>query len=157
MADPAWQTYEVRATGPGHGQPAQPSEGLESLLVKMYSYINLLEADSHRTMHITSVDHIRQAKTEGRLGIIFGTQTGAVVGQSIHLWTILHRLGLRIAQLTYNGRNALGDGCMEPENGRLASFGRQSVQEMNRLGICVDLSHVGERAITECCGWTQQR
>ncbi|HEV8318419.1 MAG TPA: membrane dipeptidase, partial [Vicinamibacterales bacterium] len=51
----------------------------------------------------------------------------------------------RIAQLTYNERNALGDGCMEPDDRGLTSYGRQSVQEMNRLGICVDLSHVGEK------------
>jgi membrane dipeptidase len=58
---------------------------------------------------------------------------------------LLHKLGVRIIQLTYNDRNLLGDGCIETANGGLSRFGRMVVQEMNRSGMVIDLSHCGEQ------------
>jgi membrane dipeptidase len=124
---------------------AAHSDDFDTILRMMYDYINLFGAIPERTLQVESVADIETAHRDGRLGIIFGSQTGTMVGRDISRWTILHRLGLRVSQLTYNERNDLGDGCMEPENRGLTSLGRQAVQEMNRLGIVVDLSHVGER------------
>jgi membrane dipeptidase len=124
---------------------AARSETLDDLFHQAYQYLNLISARPKHVTLIETVDDIARCHREGRLGIIFGSQTGDMVGRDISRWTILHKLGLRISQLTYNERNELGDGCMEPENRGLTAFGRQAVQEMNRLGIIVDLSHVGER------------
>ena len=52
---------------------------------------------------------------------------------------------MRIIQVTYNERNLLGDGCYERVSGGLTHFGAEAVAEMNRIGILIDLSHVGER------------
>jgi membrane dipeptidase len=52
-------------------------------------------------------------------------------------------------QLTYNERNFVADGCLEPEQSGLSAFGAKAIAEMNRLGIAIDLSHVGERASYE--------
>ncbi|HKI86027.1 MAG TPA: membrane dipeptidase, partial [Thermoanaerobaculia bacterium] len=56
-----------------------------------------------------------------------------------------YELGQRVSQLTYNGRNRLGDGCyVRPDRG-LTRFGQAVVGEMNRVGMAVDVSHCGER------------
>jgi membrane dipeptidase len=52
-------------------------------------------------------------------------------------------------QLTYNERNFMGDGCLEPEDGGLSALGKRAIAEMNRLGIALDLSHVGQRTSVE--------
>ncbi len=124
---------------------AAHSDSFEKTLNMMYHYFNLMSATPDSTMQIETVEDIRTAHREGKIGIIFGSQTGTLVERDISRWTLLHKLGLRVCQITYNERNDLGDGCMEPENRGLTSYGRQAVQEMNRLGIVVDLSHVGER------------
>ena len=56
----------------------------------------------------------------------------------------LYRLGVRGMGLTWNYRNEVADGCLEPKPGGLTIFGRQVIQEMNRLGMMIDVSHVAE-------------
>ena len=62
---------------------------------------------------------------------------------------VFHRLGVRIIQLTYNDRNIIGDGCLEPGDAGLSAYGRQVVERMNALGIAVDLSHCGTRTTAD--------
>ena len=124
---------------------AAHADGFDTFMDQVADYLDLFEARPDTTMHVETIADITKAKESGKLGIMFGVQTGSIVGTDMHRWTIAHKLGCRMAQLTYNERNLLGDGCLEPENRGLTSYGKQSIQEMNRLGICLDLSHAGER------------
>lgn len=92
----------------------------------------------------TSKDILR-ARAEGKTGVIIGLQNAKPVMRDLRLLRLLHTLGVRVIQLTYNERNLIGDGCVEKANGGLSRFGRQVVKEMNRLGIVVDLAHCGEQ------------
>ena len=62
---------------------------------------------------------------------------------------MFHSLGVRIVQITYNERNLLGNGCYERRDEGLSHFGVDAIREMNRLGILIDLSHVGDRTTLE--------
>lgn len=84
------------------------------------------------------------AKAEGKIGLIMGWQNTRPVADQPERLDFFHRLGLRIMQLTYNYRNFYGDGCLEPEGAGLTSLGHELIGHMNRLGIAIDLSHVGE-------------
>lgn len=59
-------------------------------------------------------------------------------------------LGVRAIGLTWNYSNALGEGanCVykdgTPSKGGLTEFGKEIVEEMNRLGIIIDVSHMNE-------------
>jgi microsomal dipeptidase-like Zn-dependent dipeptidase len=59
---------------------------------------------------------------------------------------VLHRLGLRFMQLTYNNQSLLATGCYEAEDTGLTRMGREVVIEMNRVGMVVDMSHSAERS-----------
>ena len=48
-------------------------------------------------------------------------------------------------QLTYNNQTSLGGGCFEPNDSGVSRFGYASIEEMNRLGMIVDLSHAGKQ------------
>ena len=52
-------------------------------------------------------------------------------------------------QLTYNFRNAFGDGCLETEEAGLTILGRSAIRIMNAIGIAIDLSHVGQRTMLD--------
>ena len=94
---------------------------------------------------LSDLDRLR----DGRLGIVFHFQNTTPLGESLGLLGEYHGLGVRMIQLTYNHRNAVGDGCMDPEDRGLTGFGRDLIGEMNRLGMVIDLSHTGCRTTLE--------
>ncbi|HEY2144856.1 MAG TPA: membrane dipeptidase [Steroidobacteraceae bacterium] len=89
------------------------------------------------------------AKSSGRMGLIFGFQDTSMLDGDLKRLGVFHNLGLRICQPTYNVRNLMGDGCLEPADAGLSNLGRQFVGEVNRLHILLDLSHAGRRTISE--------
>ncbi len=94
---------------------------------------------------VETVDDILEAKRNGRTGIILGWQNATPIENDLDRLGLFHRLGVRIVQVTYHERNLLGTGCYERRDDGLSHFGMDAVAEMNRLGILVDLSHVGEK------------
>lgn len=91
-----------------------------------------------------SVEDIRRAKAEGKLALVLQFQN-TPVDRNVNLIGAYAQLGLRVNQLTYNYRNAVGDGCLEPENAGLSEFGKNVVKALNDNRVLVDLSHTGER------------
>lgn len=102
----------------------------------------VLETNGSKLMHIRSAEDIREAKLKNLTGMILGLQDTPIDGNLAFL-KILHRLGVRVIQVTYQRRNLLGDGCGERTDAGLSKFGVQAVEEMNKLGLLIDLSHVG--------------
>ncbi len=94
-------------------------------------------------MQVQNTADIRLAKREGKVGIILGWQNTSGIEDDINNLILFRDLGVRIIQLTYNSQNLVGSGCWESRDGGLSDFGRDVIDEMNRLGILVDLSHVG--------------
>lgn len=90
-------------------------------------------------------DDIARMKAGGQLGIILGFQDTEMIERDLSRLDMFRRLGVLIIQLTYNTRNLIGDGCLEPGDAGLSVFGREAVARMNELGIAVDLSHCGTR------------
>ncbi len=88
---------------------------------------------------------IRQAKLDQRVAVLLGFQNTSSFGDDFRLVEVFHKLGVKVAQLTYNIQNLVGGACYEPEDSGLTRFGRTIVSEMNRVGMLIDLSHVGNR------------
>ncbi|MBI2203170.1 MAG: membrane dipeptidase [Candidatus Rokubacteria bacterium] len=103
--------------------------------------------DTHRDLitPVRAVADVAAAKAAGRTGIILGFQNGSPIEDRLDYLALYKRLGVGIIQLTYNTQNLIGSGCYESRDSGLSDFGREVVAEMNRVGIAVDLSHVGAR------------
>jgi membrane dipeptidase len=93
-----------------------------------------------------SADDVRHARASGRTAVFFGAQNPSCMEDDIGLVEILHRLGLRFMQLSYNNQSLLASGCYEATDTGLTRMGREVVTEMNRVGMVVDMSHSGERS-----------
>ena len=89
----------------------------------------------------------------GRKVALIGIENGFVIGQDLGLIERYFDLGGRYMTLVHNGHNDIGDSAQprpafgdagEAEHGGLSPFGYQVVEEMNRLGMLVDVSHVSK-------------
>ena len=92
---------------------------------------------------------IARAKASKRIGIIMGFQDSTAFGTDLDRVDLFHSLGLRICQPTYNRRNLIGDGCLEPGNAGLSKLGVELVARLNAKQILVDASHAGPRTQAE--------
>ena len=100
-------------------------------------------------------DDIVAAKKQNKLCLYF-TANGVPLRQQwncvrdeLGFIRIFHQLGIRMMHLAYNRRNPLGDGCGEATDGGLSDFGHAAVEEMNRVGVIVDVAHSGWRTSLE--------
>ena len=92
---------------------------------------------------IKDITDIQRAKAEKKCGIIFGFQNSSPVEDDLRRLSLLHELGVRIIQITYNNSNFVGSGYVDSPDYGLTKFGVDFITECNRLGILIDCSHVG--------------
>ena len=100
-------------------------------------------------MKFSRIGDFAEAKRSRRLAIIYGFQDTTPFGENLDRLDTFADLGVRIVQLTYNRRNLVGDGCLEPADAGLSLFGRELVERMNAREVLVDLSHCGHRTTDE--------
>jgi microsomal dipeptidase-like Zn-dependent dipeptidase len=96
-----------------------------------------------------SAADIDAARAAGRTAIFFGFQNPSPIEDDIGLVEILHRLGARFMQLSYNNQSLLATGCYEADDPGITRMGREVIAEMNRVGMVVDMSHSAERSTIE--------
>jgi membrane dipeptidase len=92
---------------------------------------------------------IALSKRENKVGIIPGFQYTTFLEDDPERIEMFRNLGVRIMQITYNNRNAFGDGSLEPGNAGLSNAGIAAIKKMNEIGVAVDLSHSGYRTTIE--------
>ena len=92
---------------------------------------------------------IDKARETDRTAIFFGFQNPSPIEDDIGLVEVLHKLGARFMQLSYNNQSLLATGCYEAEDPGITRMGRQVIKEMNRVGMVVDMSHSADRSTIE--------
>ncbi len=104
----------------------------------------------------TSVKDIHDAKANGKTAILFGLQNPFPIGTNLAQIELLHNLGIRFCQVTYNQQSLLGAGCFESHDGGLTDFGREAITEMNRVGMVIDLSHASHQTCLDTIEWSKR-
>lgn len=86
---------------------------------------------------------IRSTIEDGRIALVLALEGCEPIGHSLGVLDTFFRLGVRVASMTWNRRTILADGVGEQDTGgRLTAFGVEAVQEMERLGLVLDVSHL---------------
>lgn len=108
-------------------------------------------------MVATCGDDIRRAKREGKFAIVLGSQfTEPLEDGKLELLDIFYKLDMRVLQLAYQRRSLFADGSGEPGDAGLSELGRECVRKMNRMGMMIELSHVGPRSTYEAIQLSEQ-
>ncbi len=98
----------------------------------------------------TSPSHILAARAANRFAVVLAIEGGHAIENDLALLRVYHQLGVRSMTLTWSNSNEWADSSGDlhdpevPHHNGLTPFGRQVIQEMNRLGMIVDVSHVSD-------------
>lgn len=106
---------------------------------------NLERENSDLIVIARTLEDIVSSARGDRTAIILGSQNSTPIVDRLGFVELFWRMGLRVMQLTYNNQNAIGGSCYDPSDSGLSRFGREVIGEMNRVGMVVDLSHVGDK------------
>lgn len=118
--------------------------------------------DAHLRLHAPALRKVLDgadllaAKAQGQLGVIYGFQNSEMLGNDLSRVRLFAQLGVRVLQLTYNGRNRVGDGATVPQDQGLSEFGRAAVHELQAQGLLVDLSHSSTQTCLDALAQAQQ-
>ncbi len=99
---------------------------------------------------------VRRAHESGRTAIFFGFQNPSPIEDDIGLVEVLHDLGARFMQLSYNNQSLLATGCYEAEDPGITRMGKQVIREMNRVGLVIDMSHSADRSTIEAADLSER-
>ncbi len=81
----------------------------------------------------------------GRIASLIGVEGGHQIDGRLSVLRQYYNLGVRYMTLTHTKSVGWADASTDtPQANGLTPFGRQVVQEMNRLGMLVDISHVSD-------------
>ena len=109
----------------------------------------LVRAHQGDVRKVLAAADLERSRDDGRIGLVYGLQNGAMLGEDASRVDVFANLGVRVFQLTYNPANRLGDGSMAPGNRGLTPFGREAIARINAARCMVDLSHSGENTCLE--------
>jgi membrane dipeptidase len=103
----------------------------------------------------TAPEEIVISHAEGRFAVLIGIEGGHSIENSLALLRVYYQLGVRYMTLTWANTNEWADSSGDLRDPRiqhhqgLSPFGREVIQEMNRLGMMVDVSHVSDATLAD--------
>lgn len=136
-------------------QPAHQTDGSQSVSVTPTAYANaifdkiedIVKSNSRYLSIARTPQDLYEDQRKGRRSIMLGIENGLALGHELSNVKHFAQRGVVYITLCHNGDNDICDsarGC-NTHNG-VSQFGEKVIQEMNRCGLMVDLSHAGEKS-----------
>lgn len=108
-------------------------------------------------------DEFDEIAASGRKVATIGIENGFVIGKDLSRIEEFYNLGARYMTLAHNGHNDICDssgplarlGDEEEEHGGVSEFGYKVIDEMNRLGMMVDISHTSIKCMMQATEYSK--
>lgn len=111
----------------------------------------IVQGNRELTTALRAADILR-AKADGRIALLKSIEGGEAMADDqggFDLMKEFYDRGVRMAGLTYNRTNPFGRGLGTPGTGGLTPYGKRAVDEMARLGMIVDVSHMSDESLAD--------
>jgi membrane dipeptidase len=109
---------------------------------------------------VTNSKELMQAVKARKLAAMIGVEGGHMIEDRLDYLDSLFNRGARYLTLTWNNSTSWASSAADESKGKqpkgLNSFGKEVVKHMNKLGMLVDLSHVGEQTFWDAIHTTTQ-
>ena len=116
----------------------------QTALVWFAGWNGFIAGNDERLIRVDSAADFARAKRSRKIGVLLGLQNAAHFRRPDDV-DFFYAHGQRVSQLTYNGRNLIGNGATERRDEGLSDFGVAIVERMNKVGMAIDVSHCGDR------------
>src|SRR6478736_456053 len=123
----------------------------------LYAWI---KRNPEKMMLVKNSDELMQAVKQHKLASMIGVEGGHMMENSLEKLDTLYARGTRYMTLTWNNNTEWAtsakfetDSAQSQRKG-LTDFGKQVVQHMNKIGMLVDVSHVGEQTFWDVINTT---
>jgi membrane dipeptidase len=139
---------DVRVLAIYNGPQYLPELALRRALDEIAALHAELE-ESPRAALCTTQAEVVEAVGQGKKAFLLSLEGAEPLGSDLHLLRIFHELGVRALGLTHALRNSAADGAFfEPKRtglvGGLSDFGVALVEQAQRLGMLLDVSHLND-------------
>lgn len=120
-------------------------------------YIELDKNKNHLAL-ATNYNDIIKNNLENKISAFVTIEGGEALNGNLYNLRNFHRLGVRLITLTWNFPNEIGfPNCKEEYVSKgLTTFGIELVEEMNRLGIFIDVSHLSDKGFYDVAKFTKK-
>jgi membrane dipeptidase len=127
----------------------KPNSSLKRTMQLIDCIYREVEKNQNDISLVTNYKQIKEVTDSGKIAIILSIEGGEALEGDLGVLRMLYRLGVRLLTLTWNQRNQIADGVGESQTGSgLTEFGFKVIDEMNKLGMLIDVSH-----LSETCFW----
>ena len=123
----------------------KPPYALRTALEMIDVFYRECERNGETIAPVTCYREIVDAVEGGRVAAMLSIEGADVIEGELAMLRVFHRLGVRMVGLVHSLRNLLADGVADRRTGGgLSELGVQAVEEMDRLGVIVDVSHIND-------------
>ena len=137
------------------GIDRQPEGALREALRQAAAFHAAVREQPDRVIAVRGRNDLDALERGGSLGLLLALEGVEPFGYDPGTADVFVELGLRMASLTWNRRNAFADGAAEDPTGGLSRLGRELVQHLASLGVVLDLAHASAatfRDVLEAAG-----
>ena len=103
---------------------------------------------------VSSVADVERCRADRKLGVVFDVEGMVPVQDHLSLVQTLYELGVRWMLIAYNRNNNAGGGCLDDDAG-LSAGGRAIIDEMQRVGMVLCLSHTGRETAAQALEYSR--
>lgn len=126
-----------------------PEMGLRKALSQISALYEEVKESPDKLMICLNGEDMNVAKKSNKIGFLFSIEGAEPIGTDLSLLRVFYELGVRNLGLVWSRRNAVGDGSFfhptkEGKKGGISSFGVKVIEEAERLGITIDVSHLND-------------
>jgi membrane dipeptidase len=127
----------------------KPNASLKRTLQLIDCIYQQIEKNKEEISIATDYEQIKNTIEADKIAAILSIEGGEALEGDLGVLRMLYKLGVRLLTLTWNQRNQIADGVGESQTGSgLTEFGFKVIDEMNKLGMLIDVSH-----LSETCFW----
>ncbi|MCX6267273.1 MAG: dipeptidase [Bacteroidetes bacterium] len=139
--------------------PRNP-EGYENVRIKALLLFDTIHSAVSRNKKMaelaTSPQDVSRLKKLDKSAVFIGIENGYAIGKDISLISTYYLQGARYMTLCHTKNNDICDSSTDStENNGLSPFGYEVVQELNHVGMMVDVSHISDKALKDVLAFTK--